>query len=293
MLRTIERYADKYAMLPPPGGSIAAGVSGGADSMCLLDVLLRLGKERGFSVSALHYNHKVRGDASDADERFVREYCGERGVELISAQAPELERVTEDKLRTLRYEFFANSGFALIALAHHSDDNAENFIMRLKGIPPVREGFVRPLLCVSKAEIIRYNDKYFIPNVTDASNSDTVYTRNYVRSEIMPLINGVNPQFAKAVFGKTEQERSDESYLRSLAEPYAEESSRKALAGLHTALLSRVLLIKGERLGIRLYREQILSAAGLLKSPNAVWELPLSGKICLKCKFDRVSWVRA
>ncbi|MDR0937199.1 MAG: tRNA lysidine(34) synthetase TilS [Oscillospiraceae bacterium] len=293
MLRTIERYADTYGMLPASGGAVAVGVSGGADSMCLLDVLLRLGKERGFGVTALHYNHKVRGDASDADEGFVRDYCLERGVEFINGQAPAIERVTEDSLRKLRYGFFADSGFSTIALAHHSDDNAENFIMRLKGIPPVREGFIRPLLCVSKAEILRYNDKYFVPNITDDSNSDTVYTRNFVRSGIMPLINNINPQFAKAVFGKTEQERSDDSFLRSLAEPYIDESSRKVLAELHTALLSRVLLIKGERLGITFYREQILSAIELLNGSKAVWELPLSGKICLKCKFDRVSWVRA
>ncbi|MDR0858461.1 MAG: tRNA lysidine(34) synthetase TilS [Oscillospiraceae bacterium] len=292
MLRKIERYADKYEMLPESGGSAALGLSGGADSMCLLDVLLRLGRERGFTVTALHYNHKLRGEASDSDERFAAGYCAERGIELISGSAPPLERVTEDALRTLRYEFFAASGFSRIALAHHADDNAENYLMRLKGIPPTRGSFVRPLLCVTRAEIVRYNEKYFVPNIEDESNADTVYTRNRVRSEIMPLIREINPQFAKAVHGKTERERSDESFLRSLAEAYLAENSRKALAGLHAALLSRVLLMKGEALGIALRREQIDGAAELIKNGAAVWELSLTGKICIKCKFDSLTWVR-
>ena len=180
MLTKVKKYAEKYQMFSSKD-CIIAGISGGADSVCLLLVLLELQKEIGFGVVAVHVNHGLRGRDADADEVFVKRLCKERGVTLetyhadVARIANERKQSTEEAGRDVRREFFEQArikhGGTKIALAHHQNDNAETFLFRLArgtglkglgGMAPVKEQFVRPLLCVNRREIESYLRKHNI-----------------------------------------------------------------------------------------------------------------------------------
>ena len=155
----ILRFAEELELLPD-SGVVLVCVSGGADSMCLLEALLEISGERGFTVSAVHYNHGLRGEESLRDESFVRDYCRMRGVTLYSGSGDVKGYARshgvgiEEAARDLRYEFFydiaVKIGATRIATAHTADDNAETIIMNLargsgakglSGIPPERPIF--------------------------------------------------------------------------------------------------------------------------------------------------------
>lgn len=189
---------------------VAAAVSGGADSMALLRLLLVLEKQApgALQVSACHVNHGLRGAAADRDERFVRDACAELGVPLRVFHAAELGPVPshagEDWARRLRYGCFARlraEGIDRIATAHTATDQAETLLFRLArgtglhgagGIRPVREGFVRPLLCLTRAETEACCRAVGQPWVTDETNLSDAYARNRLRHGALPVLSGVN-----------------------------------------------------------------------------------------------------
>ena len=168
MLEKIKRYVETYQMLTNEDGVIV-GVSGGADSVCLLLVLLELQKDIGFTLVAVHVNHGLRGDEADVDEEYVERLCQERGVPLdiysadVALVARERKQSTEEAGREVRREFFEQARIkwkgTKIALAHHKNDNAETFLYRLArgtgikglgGMAPVANQYIRPLLCVER-----------------------------------------------------------------------------------------------------------------------------------------------
>ncbi|MCL2046375.1 MAG: tRNA lysidine(34) synthetase TilS [Oscillospiraceae bacterium] len=161
MINKILRFANDYNMLPdsmlPDCALVLVALSGGVDSMCLLEALLEISKDKGFTVGAAHFNHQLRGDESLRDENFVREYCHKRGVSLIvdsgdvTAFAKEHKLGIEEAAREMRYAFFyetaMETGARYIATAHTADDNAETILLNLirgagaaglSGIPPTR-----------------------------------------------------------------------------------------------------------------------------------------------------------
>lgn len=153
-----------------PGDTVICAVSGGADSVCMLHVLLSLRNTLGITVEAAHFNHQLRGEESDRDEAFVRTLCAELGVVLhvdngdVRARAAKTHESVEEAARALRYAFFSSLP-GLIATAHTQDDNLETVLLNLTrgtglaglcGIPPKRESFIRPMLAVSRAEIEAY-----------------------------------------------------------------------------------------------------------------------------------------
>ena len=157
MIDKVIRFADKHNMFPA-SGAVLAGVSGGADSMALLEALLEISKERGFTVSAAHFNHLLRGDESTRDMEFVRGYCAVRGVPFytesgdVKAHASKHKLSIEAAAREMRYSFFYSAAEKIeavrIATAHTADDNVETMIINLtrgagtaglSGIPPTRE----------------------------------------------------------------------------------------------------------------------------------------------------------
>ena len=138
MYQRVKEYIRRYHMLDGRD-RVIAGVSGGADSICLLFMLIELSRESGFSVSAVHVHHGLRGDAADADAAFVKKLCGEQGVELrtfyedVRGYAREKGLTQEEAGRNLRRENFLRvleeTGGTKIALAHHQNDNAETLII--------------------------------------------------------------------------------------------------------------------------------------------------------------------
>lgn len=217
-------------------------LSGGADSVALLLVLRRL----GYAVDAVHCNFHLRGEESDRDEQFVRSLCEKESVCLHLAHFDtkayaELHQVSiEMAARELRYRYFEqlrqDIGAGEVCVAHHQDDAVETLLMNLvrgtgihglTGIRPRNGHIVRPLLCVSRAEVTDYLDALGQPYVTDSSNLVPDVVRNKLRLQVLPLLKTINPaasaNIAKTARRMAEVERLfDRSVQAALSEHFKE-----------------------------------------------------------------------
>ena len=264
----------------PESGLIIACVSGGADSMCLLEALTEISRRYGFSVAAAHFNHKLRGEESDRDEAFVKNHCDSRGLPFFSgcgdvrARAKSHGQGVEGAARDMRYEFFrktaAQAGAVRVATAHTADDNTETMILNLTrgtgtaglgGIPPKRDlasasgespGYppvllIRPMLRVSKAEALDYLNSRGVPFVEDSTNESLHFTRNRIRHTVIPVLKGVNPRLDDTAAGAAALARADEEYLSGLACEFIAKrcvngaADAKELLGLPAAISGRAV----------------------------------------------------
>ena len=208
------------------GETVLLALSGGPDSLCLLHILHDLQGMLGFSLSALHVNHCIRGAAADADEAFLVEHCRELGIELftervdIPSLAKESGKTEEECGRDVRYKLLKEKGFDKIAVAHNKNDQAETVLMRLirgtgvKGLAGMEykreDGVIRPLLDIERAEIEKYcNDNNLSPRM-DATNSETEYTRNKIRLELIPYLQNYNPGIIDSLTRLADSARDDE-----------------------------------------------------------------------------------
>lgn len=193
---------------------VLVALSGGADSVALLRILLSL----GYTCECAHCNFHLRGLESDRDESFVRQLCEEHSIPLhvthfdTSAYAKEHHLSIEMAARELRYEWFEQIrkeiGASVIAVAHHRDDSVETFLLNLmrgaginglKGIP-VKNGYiVRPLLSVSREGILDYLQSIKQDYVTDSTNLEDEYMRNKIRLNILPLMKEMNPSVMETI----------------------------------------------------------------------------------------------
>ena len=206
-LEKVKKHIKDNALLSN-GDSVLVAVSGGADSVCLLDVLCALKDEFSLSLFIAHVNHGLRGEEADRDEAFAKELSLKYGLPFFSKKADvkrassEMKCSLEEAGRHIRYAFFhelcADNGIKKIATAHNKNDNIETVCMRfmrgtgLKGLSgiPVKtpDGIIRPLLSVSRNEIEEYLSEQSCPFVTDSSNFDDDFTRNKVRHHLIPYI---------------------------------------------------------------------------------------------------------
>lgn len=213
MRKRFLEFSEKYHMFKQ-GSRVIAAVSGGADSVCLLYLLILCKEELGIDVCALHVHHGLRGAEADRDASYVKRVCGEHGIlcRVVCADVSEYAREhgmsTEEAGREIRYRAFQEeadrTGADRIAVAHHRDDNAETILHNLfrgsglkglGGIAPVRDNIVRPLLCFSREEILTYLEENGIEYCTDSTNLEDDYTRNRLRNQILPLItSAINPR---------------------------------------------------------------------------------------------------
>ena len=189
-----------------PGEKIVLGVSGGADSVCLLFVLLEYGKRIPLELAVVHVNHGIREDAGE-DAAYVEELCRSQGIpyypieENVRVLAATQKCSEEDAGRRLRYAAFrevaGRIGATKIAVAHNADDQAETMLLHLfrgsglrglRGIEPVREDIIRPLLCLERREIEEYLRTRGIVWRTDSTNATDEYTRNRIRHHILSYV---------------------------------------------------------------------------------------------------------
>lgn len=215
-----------------PGDAVVCALSGGADSAAMLRCLLSLRGELGISVSAAHFNHCLRGAESDRDEEFCRSLCGDLGVPLAvgrgdaAARARENGESVEQAARALRYGYLLSLPADRVATAHTADDNLETILMNLTrgtglrglaGIPPVRGRIVRPLLDVSRAEILAYLAETGVPHVEDSTNAAGGCLRNRLRHGVVPLLKAENPSLAADAAALADRLRADEDLLEDMA----------------------------------------------------------------------------
>ena len=247
---------------------IIAAFSGGADSAALLVLLRSFCEEQRIPLTAVHVHHGIRGDEADRDAAFAAAFCKERAIDcrIVYVDAPKYSHANgvcmEEAARVLRYEVLDRVADevknTLIATAHSADDNLETVLFRLvrgtaldglSGIPPVRGRIIRPLLGASAAGIRSFCAERQIPYVTDSTNADTAYTRNYIRSEIVPVLRQIAPDPEASVSRMCESLRRDASYLKEAAitamceYKYKTEMPITELRQFPDAILSRAILI--------------------------------------------------
>lgn len=209
--------------------TIIVGFSGGFDSMCLLNILSEIKNLEGYddlNIIAAHFNHNWRGEESRKEQEICRLFASSRGFEFVTKTAPNDLKKTENDARLARYEFFEDVlddyDADAVFTAHNKDDNAETVLYRvvkgtglygLKGISVKRDVFYRPLLKISRAEILRYCDEHNLTPNNDSSNSNTEYNRNYLRITILPLLERINPLVKEALNTLSEVARSEDAII--------------------------------------------------------------------------------
>ena len=250
-----------------PGDRVGVAVSGGADSVALLLLLLELREKLGIVLSVVHLNHKLRGKASDADEGFVAKLAAKHQLEIHSASADVAKKAKkeranlEDAARRARYEYFrslADSGKCTsIAVAHTADDQSETVLAHilrgtglagLGGIHPVAGSVFRPLLNIRRAELRAYLRRKKQNWREDASNRDVKRLRARIRKKLLPLLEKqFQPAVVEHLTTLAELAREDEALLGALARRRIAEAAREHDGALHLPLEDLLVArVKGE-----------------------------------------------
>ena len=234
MLRKIVKKTIETGLILP-GERVLAAVSGGPDSMCMLHVLLSLREDIGFELSCAHVNHLLRAEESDADEELVRQFCLKCDINFFSKRidvlsfAHENKQSVEDVARRLRYAFLFEAATASssekIAVAHNMNDQAETMLMRfirgsgpegLAGISWSRgDGVIRPIMGCTRKQIEEYCAENDVPFRLDKTNDSTVYCRNKIRHELLPLLQReYNPAMLENMFRLADILQEEEYFWR-------------------------------------------------------------------------------
>ena len=235
-------YIEKYNMIEA-GSQVIVGISGGGDSVCLLFLLSKYQKRRPFHLLGIHVNHGIRGQEALRDQEYAKKLCERLGVPFtvytysVPAIAQQEKRSLEEAGRMVRRRAFEEKAASLgkkavIALAHHENDNAETVLHNLirgtkaagmGGIRPIQEigegvAYIRPLLKVTREEIETYLRQQQIPWMTDSTNQELEYTRNRIRHKILPEMEKINPKAVSHIAQAADTFQAIEEYLTGQAD---------------------------------------------------------------------------
>lgn len=320
LIEKVKGTISRYSMLGP-NVRVVVGVSGGPDSVSLIHLLSRLGDEYNLTLWMAHLNHKLRGGEAEEEERWVKQFGRELGICVISDScdvrllARRKKLSLEEAGRRARYNFLehvANQVRASrIALAHTASDQVETFLMRLirgagtdglSGIPPVRNGVIRPLIDTSREEVEAYCRENHLRPCQDSSNLELRFLRNRIRWDLIPHLSGqYNPRIGEALLRASLILREEGDYL--------ERETRKALHSvvlrqdngevildiqklrrLHPAIRRRALRRALEELGGDLKRitfDHIESILGMGPGKGTK-KLDFPGDLVIRREYDRL-----
>ena len=255
----------------PEDSAVLAAFSGGADSSALLYMLSEHAKSTGAKIYAAHVNHMIRGEEADRDEEFCRQVAKKLGIEIfvlrrdVPAYAKECGKSVETAARDVRYEFFDSvmkqNGISLLATAHNANDNLETVLFNITrgcgltgvcGIPesrPCKGGtVVRPILGLSRREILEYCRENSIDYVTDSTNVDTDYTRNMIRADVIPALERINENAVENASRLTATLKNDALCLEGMTDWFLEEMNEdmsfecEKILGSPPAIANRALM---------------------------------------------------
>ena len=268
MITKVEAFAKEYNMFKK-NDKILIALSGGPDSICLMHILVKLREKYNFKLYAAHINHMLRGEEADKDEEYVEKMCNKYDIKLYIKRVDINKIVIEEGLsselagRRERYKFFdeifEKENIDRIAIAHNANDQAETILMRLirgsgthgiSGIKPIRDNkFIRPILCLNRADIEKYcEDNELNPRI-DKTNLETIYSRNKIRLKLLPYIKeNFNEDIVNTInrFGVISS--IDNDYMESEARTTLKENFenkcnegvlKKEIFSKHEAVLSR------------------------------------------------------
>jgi tRNA(Ile)-lysidine synthase len=277
------------------GSKIVLGVSGGPDSVCLLDILAKIRPKYNLKLNIAHVNYGLRGKDSGQDEKFVRKLAQKYGIPIFVFNV-KIKKISENILRDVRYEFFekvrAKNNFDTIAVGHNLEDQVETFLMRiirgsgLQGLSAMRfrnVSVIRPLLGTSRIEILEYLKKNKLTHRTDKTNMENLFLRNKIRNRLIPYLEkNFNPNIKKTIFDATASIGEDYSLIQQMEERsfrtrgMKNSLSVKKILTFHPALQRRIILrlISEEKTdlnGIEAgHVEEIIKALKSTKSKNQV-----------------------
>lgn len=235
----IHKYIDDMQLIKR-NDTVIIGLSGGVDSMVLCDALLLYQRANKFRLFAAHLDHRLREESAE-DALFVAVYCDKNDIPLYTASADVLAEAKQAKVsievaaRYIRHGFFNNilaehTG-AKLAVAHHMNDMAETILMRLirgtslDGLSPMPakdNHIIRPLMCLNRDEVMTYAKIKGIDWREDKSNKDIKYTRNYIRHELIPIIeNNINPSAVQVLCNESKSFKEDSDFINNLAKDAA------------------------------------------------------------------------
>lgn len=265
MTNKVIKTIKEHSMLSE-GDTVGVGLSGGADSVALLHILVNNKVALGISkIKGIHIHHGIRGDEADRDLNFSKNFCEKLGVEFvyyyadIPAEAEKTGESIEECARRIRYDLFSKSDCTKIATAHNLNDNMETVIFNMTrgasvsglcGIPYVRENYIRPLLDCSRQEIEAYNKENQLDFVTDSTNLCDDYTRNKIRHNVIPQLFEINPSFDKAFSNCVDSVKLANDYILQSAIEILESSRNtefeydcKQIKNCHNAVKNQIILL--------------------------------------------------
>jgi tRNA(Ile)-lysidine synthase len=317
--KKVRRTISRHQMLNP-GDLCIVAVSGGADSVCLLDILNELKAALGIKLVVAHFDHGLRAGEDDAETRFVRDLASSMNLPFESEKAPSLidgaSGSVEEKARDARYLFLESLREGLsaqkIAMGHHLNDQAETVLMRLlrgsgpsglAGIPPFREKtIIRPLIDTKREEIESYLKARDLAYVVDSSNLQTDYLRNRIRLELLPSLLEYQPRLIEHLGRLADILRDENTYMQGRAEDWVmKEGDLRATGevsipiasflGLPRPIRNRITRQILRKVGKGLRRIDSLhieSVAELGKSKNPHGSLNLPNGLMVKKSYDRM-----
>jgi tRNA(Ile)-lysidine synthase len=316
ILSQVTKTISRYNMIRK-GDRIIVTVSGGPDSICLLNILAELAFELDITLITAHFEHGLRPLEDPYETALVREYACSMNLPFETEKASDIDLNSsslEEKARNQRYSFFEKVRIKYnatkIAMGHNLNDQAETVLMRLlrgsgitglSGIPPVRDNIIiRPLIGIRREDIIEYLEQKRLKYAVDSSNNNIRFTRNRIRMELMPEMIKYQPEFIEVLGRLSDHIREENSLVETLADEWVINNLQRHETGeylinimsvkkLHYALIKRIIRNIVKRYNNSLYgidSDHVQEIFDLLINPKPNITINLPGSLIVRKEYD-------